>query len=413
VPFFFAIARAVSPAQQTAQHVSLGAGIGTLGWPSMKEPWFRKSDGWWYIEVHEGGKRRFRRLAKSKSKAFDQWHELERIKPADAPDAQLVTIFDRFLGWCEANQPASTFSWYERYLKSFAKFQADGLDVPMCLVEVRNLKPHHLTAWITAGRLSQGAKRAAITSVKRALNWAVGEGLLTTNPIASVKRPKSGRRKQLVATTSAREMAEATDPPFRLFLLALRLSGCRPKEVSTVTAANVDLDAEAWLDIHNKTGAKTGLERNVYVGNACLLTLTKILAHYRPEGALFRNAEGKPWTTNAIRCRMRRIRSKLGLPAGTVAYSFRHSYITEAMQRGVDVATVAELTGTSVAMIQRHYGHLGQKGEHLRQAARRASNPSCTSASLVPADPGATASDHPQIRLAQDTEPDNAQRATA
>ncbi len=49
------------------------------------------------------------------------------------------------------------------------------------------------------------------------------------------------------------------------------------------------------------------------------------------------------------------MRAKLGLPAGTVACSYRHSYATQAILNGTDVATVAELLGHGdVAMIQNH-----------------------------------------------------------
>jgi site-specific recombinase XerD len=39
-----------------------------------------------------------------------------------------------------------------------------------------------------------------------------------------------------------------------------------------------------------------------------------------------------------------------------VLYCMRHTYISEAIAQGIDVYTVAELTGTSVAIIQSNYG---------------------------------------------------------
>ena len=40
------------------------------------------------------------------------------------------------------------------------------------------------------------------------------------------------------------------------------------------------------------------------------------------------------------------------------AYSFRHYYATQRLLRGVSVYTLAENMGTSVAMIEKHYGHV-------------------------------------------------------
>ncbi len=44
----------------------------------------------------------------------------------------------------------------------------------------------------------------------------------------------------------------------------------------------------------------------------------------------------------------------------------RHSVITDLVTGGLDLLTVALLSGTSVAMIERHYGHL--RAEHAAPA---------------------------------------------
>ena len=44
----------------------------------------------------------------------------------------------------------------------------------------------------------------------------------------------------------------------------------------------------------------------------------------------------------------------------------RHSAITTMVLGGVDIFTVAKISGTSVQMIQKHYGHLQR--EHARKA---------------------------------------------
>lgn len=55
-----------------------------------------------------------------------------------------------------------------------------------------------------------------------------------------------------------------------------------------------------------------------------------------------------------------------------ISYTIRHSYITDALERGVPVATVAELAGhKDLKMIATHYGHLSEKRHHLAEAARR------------------------------------------
>jgi site-specific recombinase XerD len=42
----------------------------------------------------------------------------------------------------------------------------------------------------------------------------------------------------------------------------------------------------------------------------------------------------------------------------TSAYALRHSTITDLVTGGLDLMTVAQVSGTSVVMIERHYAHL-------------------------------------------------------
>jgi site-specific recombinase XerD len=48
------------------------------------------------------------------------------------------------------------------------------------------------------------------------------------------------------------------------------------------------------------------------------------------------------------------------LPQAATAYSLRHSVITDLVTAGLDLLTIAQISVTSVAMIERHYGHLRQ-----------------------------------------------------
>ena len=93
-----------------------------------------------------------------------------------------------------------------------------------------------------------------------------------------------------------------------------------------------------------------------------------------PEGPLFRKHRGdRPWNRNAIRCRFKRLREKLGLEAGVVCYGLRHAFVTDALERGVPIATLAEIVGhADTKMISAVYSHLHERREHLRKAVEQA-----------------------------------------
>ena len=46
------------------------------------------------------------------------------------------------------------------------------------------------------------------------------------------------------------------------------------------------------------------------------------------------------------------------LPSEATAYTLRHSTITDLVRAGLPLLTIAQISGTSAEMIERHYGHL-------------------------------------------------------
>jgi site-specific recombinase XerD len=68
--------------------------------------------------------------------------------------------------------------------------------------------------------------------------------------------------------------------------------------------------------------------------------------------------DGQPWAHSDWDELVRAAAQRAGLPTGTVLYTLRHSFITQAVMAGMTTLDVARLVGTSVMMIEKHYGHL-------------------------------------------------------
>jgi site-specific recombinase XerD len=47
-------------------------------------------------------------------------------------------------------------------------------------------------------------------------------------------------------------------------------------------------------------------------------------------------------------------------------YTLRHSFITQAITDGMNTLDVARLCGTSLVMVEKHYGHLVASAAHER-----------------------------------------------
>ncbi len=76
-------------------------------------------------------------------------------------------------------------------------------------------------------------------------------------------------------------------------------------------------------------------------------------------------ADGSQWKKEAWLDHVREAQVAAELPETIVAYSLRHSVITDLLTGGMDIFHVAKVAGTSVAMIEQNYGHV--QGEHVRE----------------------------------------------
>lgn len=331
------------------------------------KPWYRKFNDTWYVQL---GKQQIP-LAKGKAQeaeAFQRFYALMAQQDvgtlAVSSEANLASLCDLFLDWSQLHNDRQTYAWYRRFLQDFCDRHG--------LVTIARLRPFHVTQWVDAHAWGPSTQRAAITAIKRVLNWATAEGFIDANPLKALRKPEPQKRERVISPTEHKAILDATDAPFRLFLLALRQTGARPGEVASVTAEMTNADQGVWIFRHHKTANKVRKPRIIYL-SPCMVTLTRLLMAARPQGPLFLNRRNRPWTRNAIRCRMRRLRRTLKLDGSVVAYAYRHTFATEGLANGVPIATMAELLGhADTTMLSDHYNHLCQKTDHLRQAVLRA-----------------------------------------
>jgi integrase/recombinase XerD len=212
----------------------------------------------------------------------------------------------------------------------------------------------------------------ATEMVKACFRWAKRSGLLAENPLAEMTGPKALRREAVITRDQAeRLIANAGDRHFSELLQALLWTGCRPKEVWTLTADRVDLKAGTWR-VLDKIRHRTGEDYRTVHLNDEARALSRRLVAENPDGPVFLNSRGRPWSRSAIGHRLIDLRGPMGIGKEGVAYAFRHLFATDLLEKGVPPATVATLLGhRSLDMVMRIYSHLGERTEHLRDAVRK------------------------------------------
>ncbi len=338
-----------------------------------RKPYFRAFDGWWYVQLRVGKKRKQVKLVKGRDKEAEAYRAFCRLLAEETGQIQeptklaVASLCDLFLEHSQRHNDPATYEWYKSFLQDFCEHHGRLM--------VADLRPFHVNRWLDLHEgWGTGSRRCGIVSVKRVFNWAATEGLIRESPLRSLQKPPPRRRERILTPEERREiLAAIRDQPFREFVFALQETGCRPSEVRKVSAENVDLERGVWVFAEHKTKKKTGKPRIIYLTPG-MLELTRRLVREHPTGPLFRGPRsGKPFTRNGIRCRFRRLRKKFPHLKGVISYTYRHTYTTDALERGVPVATVAELVGhQDIRMIADHYAHLSEKRQHLLEAARTA-----------------------------------------
>ena len=381
-----------------------------------REPFWRSDRNCYYVQ---DGTRQAR-LSPDKDEAWRLWHEFMARPPEErqaaapsGPDAQVVAILDAFLEWCANHKAGRTYDWYRSYLESFARSLPPGLTVAA-------IRPFHVQHWIDGNPTWKTGKRGAIIAAQRAFNWAVRMGLIGANPVRTLEKPRAGRRERVIsAGMYGAILATVRDREFRDLLTACWETGCRPQEALSVEASHVNEAEGCWAFPVDESKGKER-QRVVYLTDEALAITRRLMAAH-PVGPLFLNTDGLPWSASALNCRFARLRLALGrkkveelgltppklkrltkpqridcavreghhdavherrrqiaalarrqVPRYSL-YTFRHSWCTHALERGVDAVTVATLMGhRDTTMISRHYAHLMQRRDHLRESVRKA-----------------------------------------
>jgi len=324
------------------------------------KPWYRKSADAWYVQVD--GKQVL--LAKGLTAQREAWAAFHRLRagvnvdtPADVPAYTVGQVCGLYLDHCKATCRPITYRGHSARLTIVCRAFAD--------VPVDRLTLSDVERWAAGLAVSSETKRDYLSTLRAALNWGRREGLHDADQLARLRLPPRTRRERTLAPAEREAIREAAAPALLDLLFFLEQTGCRPMMAAAVEARHVD-----WT---GGTATVTSKGRPYpIVLTARLLARLRELADRHPTGPLLRNERGLPWTYNAVRCAFRRLRARTGL-VGVSAYTLRHSYATDALERGVPVAALAELMNhRDWSMIARHYSHLAERRGALRAAAEAA-----------------------------------------
>ncbi len=242
-------------------------------------------------------------------------------------------------------------------------------------IELQRLSPKDMNKWRVnlAGTMAipQDKTKAAtqprsdstlnrdMTTLKAALNLAHENGDVTSDHAWKIKlRPvkdADGRRDVYLDAENRRKLIANAPDHLAALLKALSLVPLRPGAMAGLTAGDYDKRlATLTIGADKRTG-----DRKITLPKMTAAFFAQQAKDKLPGAPLLARANGAAWNKDSWKGPFKAAVIAAGLPTNATAYALRHSTITDliALHR-LDTLTVAQLAGTSLQMIEKHYGHL-------------------------------------------------------
>ena len=249
---------------------------------------------------------------------------------------------------------------------------------PIAKVKLVKLRRHHIKEWrkrleaapAIVSRSKAGSPRTRARSpstvnrdmapFRAALNRVLAHGTPNTEAawqegLAPFKNADK-RRSLYLDKDQRRTLLSHLDAEATPFFHALCLLPLRPGAMAALKAGDFD----------KRTSELTIAKDKAYGGRRFLVTveaarlLTSQAKDKLPGATMFTRANGSAWDRNSWGDTIEAAARAGGLPAGTTAYTLRHTTITDLVSGGLPLLTIAQISGTSAEMIERHYGHLAR-----------------------------------------------------
>lgn len=247
-----------------------------------------------------------------------------------------------------------------------SRFKRHVYGNPLADVQLDKLRPAHVGNWrndledkpTRNGKRSASALNRDMSALRAALNLAHENQLIASNTawIAKLKPIKNADRRRNVYLDKhqRRQFIEAADVDIAKFMTALSVVPLRPGAMAALTVKDYNKKLKTLTIGSDKANAG----RKIALPAATAQLFADAAMGKLPGAYLFTRADGAQWEKYKWRGPVKAAAIASGMPDGTSLYTLRHSVITDLVHAGADLLTVAQISGTSLAMIDRHYGHL-------------------------------------------------------
>jgi integrase len=260
--------------------------------------------------------------------------------------------------------------------EAVSRFKRHIYSDPLNKIKLDKLRRRHLREWrkrleekpAVISRSKNGERRVrdrAPSTINRdmavlraALHKVIAQG--TPNTEAAWQEAlkaipnANGRRTLYLDKGQRRALLDAMSDEAKPFASALCLLPLRPGAMAALTVGDFDKRTNE-LSIGKD---KNGKPRRIQIPAEAASLMVEQGKDKLPSAPLFMRSNGMAWNKDSWKKPIGAGVKAAGLPAEATAYTLRHSTITDLVRAGLPLLTIAQISGTSAEMIERHYGHL-------------------------------------------------------
>lgn len=233
----------------------------------------------------------------------------------------------------------------------------------------------------SGGRVSEGTVRDEMATFRSVMAFAASKQYIRENQVFRARLPMSKARREEFTPTEYRKLhtfarqwikdaRSTTATWYRTMayncMLIMTNTGMRPSEAKNLQWRDVSVQTDKQGRSFVRLSVRgNGKHRNLVAASSVATyfeRIREITKAKEPGDAVFTNEEGKPARTlyhsliESLLTDSELLMSSSGSRRST--YCFRHTYATYRLTEGVDVYFLAKQMGTSVKMIEDHYGHV-------------------------------------------------------
>lgn len=339
------------------------------------DPWWSDRQGGGFFFSHQGKQIKLTDGPNDKQEEGPNYLEaklkLHRILRAESTlgsdGLPLWSLRDQYREHLQRSKPQMVEE-FTKWTKSFFALHGEQM--------VKDIQPIDVENWLH-GQTTWGptSKNNAVRRLLACLNWGARKGVTYSNPIKGrVEIPQSsvrGKECRLPEPLCQLMIDSIEDDAYRFFIQVLYETGARPIELRMadirhyrggriVHPWNVRPGDYKWKN------AKTRKDRLIYLLPGTAAELERRIAG-RADGPLFPSRRGKRFAETLIINKWADVRrlpkvaaylTEHGInPRDASMYALRHTAVSRMLDRGLWAMQVAAMTGTSVQMIERTYGH--------------------------------------------------------